>query len=45
MKIAPPKTKKELRHFIAIINYYRDMWVKLSESLAPLASITSKLEK
>jgi Reverse transcriptase (RNA-dependent DNA polymerase) len=25
--IAPPKTKRELRHFIGIVNYYRDMWV------------------
>jgi hypothetical protein len=25
--IAPPTTKRELRRFIGIVNYYRDMWV------------------
>ena len=45
MKIAPHQTKKELRHFIGMINYYRDMWQKRSELLAPLASLTSKKVK
>ena len=26
MNIAEPKTRKELRSFIGIVNYYRDMW-------------------
>ena len=43
--IAPPKTKKELRKFIGIVNYYRDMWVRRSHVLAPLASLTSKTTK
>ena len=40
--IATPKTKKQLRSFIGIINYYRDMWVRRSEILAPLTTLTSK---
>ena len=40
--IATPKTKKQLRSFIGIINYYRDMWVRRSEILAPLTNLTSK---
>ena len=40
--IAPPKTKRELRKFIGIINYYRDMWIRRSELLAPLTALTSK---
>jgi transposase InsO family protein len=40
--IAPPKTKKQLRSFIGIINYYRDMWIHRSEILAPLTAMTSK---
>jgi transposase InsO family protein len=40
--IAPPKTKKELRRFIGLVNYYRDMWARRSETLAPLTRLTSK---
>jgi hypothetical protein len=45
MKIAEPKTRKELRSFIGVINYYRDMWIRRSHILAPLASLTSKTKK
>jgi len=43
--IAAPKTKKELRRFIGLVNYYRDMWIRRSHVLAPLASLTSKTTK
>ena len=43
--IAPPKNRKELRRFIGLVNYYRDMWVRRSHVLAPLASLTSKSTK
>ena len=39
--IAPPTTKKQLRRFVGMINYYRDMWVRRSEVLAPLSRLTS----
>ena len=42
MKISEPKNRKELRSFIGIVNYYRDMWLRRSHVLAPLASLTSK---
>jgi hypothetical protein len=45
LRIAPPKNKKELRGFIGIVNYYRDMWIRRSHVLAPLASLTSKTTK
>lgn len=45
LKLAPPKNKKELRRFIGIVNYYRDMWIRRSHVLAPLASLTSKKAK
>ena len=35
LSIAPPRTQKELRSFIGIINYYRDMWIRRSDILAP----------
>ena len=43
--IAPPKSQKELRRFIGMVNYYRDMWIRRSHVLAPLASLTSKASK
>ena len=44
-KIAPPTNKKELRRFIGLVNYYRDMWLRRSHVLAPLAKLTSKTTK
>ncbi len=41
-QIAAPKTRKELRKFIGMVNYYRDMWIRRSDVLAPLAALTSK---
>ena len=45
MRIDKPKNRKELRSFIGIINYYRDMWIGRSHVLAPLATLTSKTTK
>jgi hypothetical protein len=41
MRLEEPKTRKQLRGFIGMINYYRDMWKHRSHVLAPLASLTS----
>ena len=41
-QLKPPKTRRELRRFIGIINYYRDMWIHRSSILAPLSRLTSK---
>ena len=38
---AVPKTKKQLRSVIGLINYYRDMWKQRSSILTPLSSMTS----
>ena len=37
-----PTTRKQLRRFIGLVNFYRDMWQKRSELLAPLTDLTSK---
>jgi len=41
-KIKEPTNKKELRSFIGMINFYRDMWQRRSDLLAPLSALTSK---
>ena len=43
--LAPPKNRRQLRRFIGLINYYRDMWAKRSELLAPLSKLTSDKNK
>jgi hypothetical protein len=45
LKLSPPKTKRQLRHFLGIINYYRYMWQKRSHMLAPLTGLVSPLVK
>ena len=40
--LAVPKTRKQLRQFIGMINFYRHMWQKRSDILAPLTALTSK---
>ena len=41
-QIGPPKTRKQLRRFIGMINYYRDVWPMRAHTLAPLSKLTSK---
>jgi hypothetical protein len=37
-----PIASNELRRFIGMVSYYRDIWVHSSELIAPLTSMTSK---
>ena len=41
----PPISRKEVRKFIGLVNYYRDMWARWSHTLAPLTNITSNKVK
>ena len=41
LNIGTPKTRKELRSFIGMVNYYRDLYPRRSHILAPLSSMTS----
>ncbi len=36
------KSAKELQHFLGMVQYYRDMWAKHGEMLAPLTDLVGK---
>ena len=42
LTINPPKTVSELRRFLGMVHYYRDMWAKRSEMLAPLTDLVGE---
>jgi hypothetical protein len=42
LALNPPKSVKELRCFLGMVQYYRDMWVKHSEMLAPLTDLVGE---
>ena len=41
LKLKTPTKRKELKRFIGMINYYRDIWPQRSHILAPLTALTS----
>ena len=45
LNLLPPKNNRQLRRFIGLVNYYRDLWPRRSEILAPLTSLTSVKKK
>ena len=42
LRLQPPKTKRQLRHFLGMVNFYRDMWRRRSHLLAPLTGLVGK---
>jgi hypothetical protein len=45
MRLTPPTTKRPLIHFLGMINYYRNMWRRISHILAPLTAMCSAKAK
>ena len=45
LKMQPPKTKRQQRRFLGMVNYYRDMWRRRSHILAPLTALSAKTAK
>jgi hypothetical protein len=42
LALSPPKNVKALRHFLGIVQYYRDLWEKRSDTLAPLTDLVGE---
>jgi hypothetical protein len=42
LALNPPNIVKELRHFLGIVQYYRNMWARHSEMLAPLTDLVGE---
>ena len=44
-RLTPLKSQRQLRRFLGMVNYYRDMWQHRSHILAPLTALSSKKAK
>jgi hypothetical protein len=42
LALTPPQNVKQLRRFLGMVQYYRDIWAKRSEILAPLTNIVGE---
>jgi len=42
LRLQRPKTKRQLRHFLGMVNFYRDMWKRRSHLLAPLTALVGQ---
>jgi hypothetical protein len=42
LALNPPNNVKELRHFLGMLQYYRDMWARHSKMLAPLTDLVGE---
>jgi hypothetical protein len=42
LAISPPKQVKDLHKFLGIVQYYRDLWARCTEMLAPLTSLVGE---
>eukprot|EP00804_Cyclotella_cryptica_P030446 CCRYP_008517-RA/>CCRYP_008517-RA protein AED:0.40 eAED:0.43 QI:0/0/0/1/0/0/3/0/175 len=43
LTLTPPQNVKQLRRFLGMVQYYRDIWARCSEILAPLTNLVGEL--
>ena len=41
LRLQPPSNKRQLRRFLGMINYYRDIWRQRSHILTPITAMSS----
>lgn len=42
MRLKPPKTARQVKQFLGMVNFYRDMWRRRSHLLSPLTALVGK---
>ena len=42
LTIQLPKGVKQLRHFLGMVQYYRDLWARRSDTLTPLTALVGE---
>ncbi len=45
LAIKPPTGVRELRHFLGMVQYYRDLWARRNDMLAPLTSLVGEFSQ
>ena len=45
LSILPPKNVKKLRSFLEVVQYYRDIWRRLSHLVSPLTDLVAECGK
>jgi hypothetical protein len=41
-RLSAPQNRRQLRHFLGMVNYYRDVWQRQSHPLTPLTTLMAK---
>ena len=42
LALTPPQNVKQLRRFLGMVQYYRDLWARRSETLSPLTNLVGE---
>ncbi len=42
LALTPPQNVKQLRRFLGMVQYYRDIWARCSKILAPLTNLVGE---